>query len=64
MTELIRATIDLYRSALRATLKSFARSWLSALAVVIFAGLMVVATSVAAPLGMIGGFILGAVNAL
>ncbi len=64
MTGIVRATIELYRRALRATLKSFARSWLSAVAVVIFAGLMVVATSVAAPLGMIGGFILGAVNAL
>lgn len=64
MTGIVRATIELYRNALHATLKSFTRSWLSALAVVIFAGLMVVATSVAAPLGMIGGFILGAVNAL
>ena len=64
MTGIVRATIALYRLALRATLQSFARSWLSAVAVVIFAGLMIVATSVAAPLGMIGGFILGAVNAL
>lgn len=64
MLNTFRATLQLYRDALRATVKSFARSWMAALAVVLFAGLMVVATSIAAPLGMLGGFILGAVNAL
>jgi len=64
MTGAIRATIQLYQGALRATAKSFARNWLAAVAVVIFAGLMAVATSVAASLGFLGGFILGAINAL
>lgn len=64
MTGIIRATIELYRKALQATAKSFVRSWLAVLAVVIFAGLMVLATSVAGSLGLVGGFILGAVNAL
>lgn len=64
MTEILRATLRLYQGALRATGHSFVRSWVIAVAVVIFAGLMVLATSVAAPLGLVGGFILGAVNAL
>lgn len=64
MTEILQATVRLYQGAFRATLRSFIRSWMVALAVVLFAGLMVVATSIAAPLGLLGGFILGAVNAL
>ncbi len=64
MTGIIRATIELYRSALRATVQSFIRSWMIAVAVVLFAGLMVAATTIAAPLGLLGGFMLGAVNAL
>jgi hypothetical protein len=64
MTDLVYATLRLYRDAFRATAHSFIRGWLTAVAVVVFAGLMVIATQVAAPLGMLGGFILGAVNAL
>src|SRR5437867_7847125 len=64
MTTILRATLRLYQAALRATAQSFARCWIISVAVVIFAGLMVAATSVAAPLGILGGFILGAVNAL
>jgi len=64
MTTILRATLDLYRAALRTTAQSFARCWIISVAVVIFAALMVAATSVAAPLGILGGFILGAVNAL
>lgn len=64
MTEILRATLLLYRGAVRATVQSFMRSWMVAIAVVLFAGLMVAATSLAAPLGILGGFILGAVNAL
>lgn len=63
MNEIVRATLRLYRDALRATARSFPRSWIIAIAVVVFAVLMVVATSVFAPLGIPGGFILGAVNA-
>ncbi len=61
---ILRATLRLYQAALHATAQSFARCWIISVAVVIFAGLMVAATSVAAPLGILGGFILGAVNAL
>jgi hypothetical protein len=64
MDEVVRATLALYRDAFQATLRSFGRSWIIAVAVVFFAGLMVLATSIAAPLGIAGGFLLGAVNAL
>lgn len=64
MTDLLRATLALYQGALHATVKSFIRSWIIAVAVVLFAGLMVLATTVVSPLGLVGGFILGAVNAL
>jgi hypothetical protein len=61
---MFQALITLYRNACRATVQSFLRSWIIAVAVVVFAGIMVVATSLVAPLGLVGGFILGAVNAL
>jgi hypothetical protein len=60
----VRATLKLYRDALRATLRSLTRSWLVPLAVVIFAALMVLTVRLVGPLGIIGGFIIGAVNAL
>lgn len=62
--EIVRATLLLYRDTLHATARSFIRGWMIAVAVIIFAALMVMATQVAAPLGLLGGFILGAVNAL
>jgi len=64
MNEIVRATLRLYKDAFEATLSSLARGWIIAVAVVLFAGLMIVATAVAAPLGIVGGFVLGAVNAL
>ncbi|MEW6545071.1 MAG: hypothetical protein AB1411_15865 [Nitrospirota bacterium] len=64
MTEILRATLRLYQNALRATVQSFLRSWVLVIAVVLFGAAMVLATSIVAPLGLIGGFILGAVNAL
>ena len=64
MTEILRATLALYHDAFRATMRSLTRSWITALALVGFGGLLVAATVVAAQLGMVGGFILGAVNAL
>jgi hypothetical protein len=64
MPDIVRATLGLYRGALRATRQSFMRSWIIAVAVVLFAGVMVLTTSIVAPLGLLGGFILGAVNAL
>jgi hypothetical protein len=64
MNEIARATLRLYQDALRATLRSFVRSWVIAIAVVVFAMLMVAATFLVSRLGILGGFILGAVNAL
>jgi hypothetical protein len=64
MGDFVRATWRLYREAFRATGRSLSRSWLVPLAVVFFATLMVVATRLMAPLGLPGGLILGAVNAL
>jgi hypothetical protein len=64
MSGIVTATLQLYRDALRATGRSFMRGWMTAVAVTVFAVLMVLATEIAAPLGMLGGFILGAVNAL
>jgi hypothetical protein len=64
MGEILREALRLYQGAFQATVRSFIRSWIIAVAVVIFAGLMVLATSLAGPLGIVGGFIVGAVNAL
>lgn len=64
MSGIVTATLQLYRDALQATMRSFIRGWMTAVAVTVFAILMVLATEIAGPLGMLGGFILGAVNAL
>jgi hypothetical protein len=64
MGQLVLATIELYRQAMRATGGSLARSWMTIVALIVFALLFVGATRIAAPLGMAGGFLLGAVNAL
>lgn len=63
MADFIWATIQLYRQAALATLASFARSWILTLVVILFAILMIIVGSIAAPLGMAGGFLLGAANA-
>jgi hypothetical protein len=60
----VSATLQLYGQALRATGRSFARSWITVLALIAFAFLFVGATKIATPLGMAGGLLLGAVNAL
>ncbi len=64
MVELISATINLYRQALRATGRSLGRSWITVVALIVFAFLFVGATRIAAPLGMAGGLLLGAINAV
>jgi len=64
MGQLLSATIQLYRQALRATGRSLARSWITVLALIAFAFLFVGATKIAAPLGTAGELLLGAVNAL
>jgi len=55
---------ELYRQALRKTWQSLLRGWMTIVAVIAFLFLLLVAQQIAAPLGMAGGFILGAVNAL
>jgi hypothetical protein len=64
MTDILRATLALYRQALSQTARSFARGWIVAVALVLFAVAMLMAGVVAAPFGLLGGFLLGAVNAL
>ena len=58
------AALDLYRQALRKTWQSLVRGWMTIIAVVAFLFLLLIAQQIAAPLGMAGGFLLGAVNAL
>jgi hypothetical protein len=60
---LISTTILLYRDALRATGRSLMRGWPIIPAVIGFTIIMWLAGTIARPLGMVGGFILGAVNA-
>ncbi|HEY7532609.1 MAG TPA: hypothetical protein VH681_07460 [Nitrospiraceae bacterium] len=54
----------LYRDAIRQTGQSIQRGWIIMVAVVGFGVLFLLALQIAAPLGIAGGFILGAVNAL
>lgn len=63
MSELVRATLQLYHQALRATASSLTRNWLLIIAVIGLAILMFLITTVAMSLGMLGGFLLGAANA-
>ena len=64
LANLVRATWALYREALRSTVQSFVRGWMIAVAVTIFAALMMTVTPVAGRLGLLGGFLMGAINAL
>lgn len=64
MSRILAETVALYRNAFRKTGESLIRGWMAIVAVVGFAFLLLLATQIASPLGMIGGFVLGAVNAL
>ncbi len=64
MSRLLAETLTLYRNAFRKTGESLVRGWMTIVAVVGFGFLLLFATQIASPLGMIGGFLLGAVNAL
>jgi len=64
MSRILTETLTLYRNAFRKTGESLARGWMTMVAVVGFGLLLVLATQIASPLGMAGGFLLGAVNAL
>lgn len=63
MPEFVRATIQLYQQSLISTIKSLTRSWLLVATVILLALAMFVITGVAASLGILGGFLLGAANA-
>jgi hypothetical protein len=58
------AAIELYRKVLRKTWQSLVRGWITILAVIGFLFLLMLAQQIAAPFGIAGGFLLGAVNAL
>jgi hypothetical protein len=64
MSRIFVETIALYRNAFLKTGESLVRGWMTIVAVVGFGFLLLLATQIASPLGMIGGFVLGAVNAL
>ncbi len=64
MQGFLQATIRLYHQSLLATLQSLQHNWILILVLLGFAIGLVLVTSIIAPLGMIGGFILGAANAL
>jgi hypothetical protein len=64
MANQLLAALDLYQKALNQTWQSLRRGWITILAVIGFLFLLMLAQQVAAPLGMAGGFLLGAVNAL
>ncbi|MBH0178612.1 MAG: hypothetical protein HP491_12290 [Nitrospira sp.] len=64
MVELFSATLHVYRQALQATWRSLMRSWVMVAALIGFALLFVGAARIVGPLGMIGGVLLGLVNAV
>jgi hypothetical protein len=64
MVELLSATFHLYRQALQATWRSLARSWVTVAALIGFALLFVGAARIAAPMGIVGGLLLGLANAV
>lgn len=64
MQGFLQTTIRLYHQSLLAAFQSLQQNWILIPVLLIFAIGMVLITSLVAPLGMIGGFILGAVNAM
>ena len=64
MQGFFQSTVRLYHQALLASIRSFTRAWLLIPVLMGFALGLITVTSLIAPLGMIGGFILGALNAL
>jgi len=64
MQGFFQATVRLYHQSLLATCHSLRQSWILIPILLVFALGMVLVASLIAPLGMVGGLILGAVNAL
>ncbi len=63
MAEFIQATIQLYKQAIQATIRSFLQGWIITVVVVSFAVLMLSIILLVSRLGMLGGLIVGAANA-
>ena len=64
MQDLFKITARLYHQSFLATITSLTRCWILIPVVIGLAIGLLVASSVIAPLGMLGGFLLGALNAL
>jgi hypothetical protein len=64
MQGFFQATVRLYHQSLLATLHSFRQSWILIPVLLVFTLGLILVTSLIAPLGMVGGLILGAANAL
>ena len=64
MSQLVIDLTRLYLQALKRTRRSLQRGWITILAVIGFGALFLLAVQIVGPLGIAGGFILGAVNAL
>ncbi|MBK9305760.1 MAG: hypothetical protein IPM58_01395 [Nitrospira sp.] len=64
MSNLVSATVHLYRHVFSATWRSLTKSWVVMIALIVFAVLFLGAARIVGPLGMAGGFLLGIINAL
>ncbi|GKS62928.1 hypothetical protein YTPLAS72_02320 [Nitrospira sp.] len=64
MSNLVSATVHLYRQVFSATWRSLTKSWVAMIALIIFAVLFLGAARIVGPLGIAGGFLLGMINAL
>lgn len=64
MSNLVSATVHLYRQVLSATWRSLIKSWLVLVALIVFAVVFLGVARIVGPLGIAGGFLLGLVNAL
>ncbi len=64
MSNFVSATIQLYREVFSATGRSLAKSWVAIVALIVFAVLFLGAARMVGPFGIVGGLLLGIVNAL
>jgi hypothetical protein len=61
--DIVSATIRLYQQALQEAGRSFVQCWIIAVAVVVFAVLLLIIMNIAGVLGFLGGFLVGFANA-
>lgn len=64
MSNLVSATVHLYRQVFSATWRSLTKSWVAMIALIVFAVMFLGAARIVGPLGIAGGFLLGMINAL